>query len=763
MQINFVRNLRTRITLIAWTIVLLSISTFGLSRPLPSTAAPSDPSLTLVGSIGGAVYSVAASESLIYVGEGRGALAILRNESSAAVHVVSRLILPNVVHDIKVAEGIAYLSLGTAGLYIVDVHIPEAPVVLSHLDGLGTINDVVIEPGRAYIASVESGMHIIDTHIPSEPHEVGQYNVPIAHNTFSRNLQISGHIAYVVVQSQSGSGVIQVVDLTNPAQPNLLNTIGGATNTFYSVSRDGTRLYAASNYGVEIFDISTPTQPTKIATYNNHESVFAVDNGIAYLRNSTGGLKIVNLQNPATPLLLGEATLSKRNLLWYSLVVNQGMVYLATEVDGLQMLDVSQPSQIINLHAYELSSMLQLKVQGTTGYVAAYPHALQLLDLTDAAHPQPLGQIDPEWMATAVQLDGNHMYTANITNDYSSMRKVSIRSYDISEPRAPVLISTYTPQGAVYDIAVANNRIYLVGDQGLEIVDITIPTQPIMLSSEYKNISTYFSYGPLAIQVVGNLAYIAKPSGWSIVDVSNGAAPKTIKRFLSEAIDIQVVGTTAYITGRYGLSIVDVSDPYQPIFLFYDPYAQRAYSVAVEGQTAYVTSVQFDDPYLYVFDVSDLTQPKLQLRYPLALLGVDVVANQNRIYVGSIFTGITILDYTPGVQNTPTATSTSTATAMATATNTPTVTNEVTPTIDPSRTATPTAEMSTPITTDTPTAIYTPTTDPMSPTTTQSPEIATPTDNVTPTTIATTTNTPIATPPRGSQTSYSIFIPITQK
>ena len=128
MQINFVRNLRTRITLIAWTIVLLSISTFGLSRPLPSTAAPSDPSLTLVGSIGGAVYSVAASESLIYVGEGRGALAILRNESSAAVHVVSRLILPNVVHDIKVAEGIAYLSLGTAGLYIVDVHIPEAPV-----------------------------------------------------------------------------------------------------------------------------------------------------------------------------------------------------------------------------------------------------------------------------------------------------------------------------------------------------------------------------------------------------------------------------------------------------------------------------------------------------------------------------------------------------------------------------------------------------------------------------------------------------------
>src|SRR2546426_5815546 len=87
----------------------------------------------------------------------------------------------------------------------------------------------------------------------------------------------------------------------------------------------------------------------------------------------------------------------------------------------------------------------------------------------------------------------------------------------------PVLVGTWPgiPRGDALAVAVSGAHAYVAaGDGGLLVIDLTNPTAPVQVSS-------YLTSGEaLAVVIAGNYAYVAcGDAGLQVIDVSNPTAP----------------------------------------------------------------------------------------------------------------------------------------------------------------------------------------------------------------------------------------------
>ncbi|PLW80738.1 hypothetical protein C0585_01170, partial [Candidatus Woesearchaeota archaeon] len=174
------------------------------------------------------------------------------------------------------------------------------------------------------------------------------------------------------------------------------------------------------------------------------------------------------------------------------------------------------------------------------------------------------------------------------------------------------------------------------GDEGLSVVDVSDPTNPVEVGSvrdtESGGTATTLdnAYG---VFVQGDYAYAisAMDHGLSVIDVSDPTSPVEVGSLraisspqggtascLGMPFDLFVSGDYVYIASylNYSLTIVDVSDPTSPVQVGYIVDSEQggtattlkfAINVFVRGDYAYVTSQ--DDNGLSIIDVSDPTNP----------------------------------------------------------------------------------------------------------------------------------------------------------
>jgi Ca2+-binding RTX toxin-like protein len=116
--------------------------------------------------------------------------------------------------------------------------------------------------------------------------------------------------------------------------------------------------------------------------------------------------------------------------------------------------------------------------------------------------------------ANGVQVVGNYAY---VTDGYSGLQII-----DISNPTAPILKGSYNTHGAS-GVQVVGNYAYVANFSfgGLDIIDISNPTVPIFRGS-------YNTHGAYGVQIVDNYAYVADGyGGLKIIDVSNFTNPQS--------------------------------------------------------------------------------------------------------------------------------------------------------------------------------------------------------------------------------------------
>jgi hypothetical protein len=195
-----------------------------------------------------------------------------------------------------------------------------------------------------------------------------------------------------------------------------------------------------------------------------------------------------------------------------------------------------------------------------------------------------------------VEVVGNYAYVTDLDS--------GLQIIDISNPTNPILKGNYNTSGYAYGVQVVSNYAYVADDyKGLQIIDISNPTNPI-LKGNYDT-PDYAS----GLQIVGNYAYVADGvSGLQIIDISNPTTPILKGNYDTSgaAWSVQVVDNYAYVAdGVSGLQIIDISNRTTPTLKGNYDTSGSAQSVQVVGNYAYVADYAGG---LKIIDVSEFNK-----------------------------------------------------------------------------------------------------------------------------------------------------------
>jgi hypothetical protein len=148
---------------------------------------------------------------------------------------------------------------------------------------------------------------------------------------------------------------------------------------------------ADSSKGLQIRDISNPAAPTLKGNYNTSGSAVGVQvvGNYAYVADGGSGLQIIDISNPLTPTLKGNYDTSSSAL---GVQVVGNYAYVADWTSGLQIIDISNPLTPTLKGNYNTSGFAKgVQVVGNYAYVADYDGGLKIIDVSEFTNP-PINQ-----------------------------------------------------------------------------------------------------------------------------------------------------------------------------------------------------------------------------------------------------------------------------------------------------------------------------------------------------------------------------------
>ncbi|MDM3863116.1 MAG: choice-of-anchor L domain-containing protein, partial [Aphanizomenon gracile PMC644.10] len=244
-----------------------------------------------------------------------------------------------------------------------------------------------------------------------------------------------------------------------------------------------------------------------------------------------------------------------------------------------------------------------------------------------------------------LQIVGNYAYERKY-DTYSNTSGLEI--IDISDPTNPIIKGRWNynitsgpvTSGYVYSVQVIGNYAYAASSRGLEIIDISNPTAPTLKGNYNDSVWNVSGFGR-RVQVLNDYAYMAAgDSGLQIIDISNPSNPTLKGNYdTGYANNVQVIGNNAYVADVSGLQIIDISNPSNPTLKGNYNITDFTYDVQVARSYAYVSS----GTGLRIIDISNPSNPSLQASYVTKREAYNVGLVDNYAYVSGD-SGLEIID-----------------------------------------------------------------------------------------------------------------------
>jgi hypothetical protein len=593
------------------------------------------------------------------------------------------------IEDISIADNIVYVATDSDQLQVVDVGDPSLPIKIGAYDSSGSITRLEVANNHIYAAAGSDGLHVIDTINPKLPVEVGHFMLPDGIRKMAENydeigyvtgLTIKDDLAYLAVKDIG----IQAVDISNPHIP-LAANFYFLTHGINDVAVNNGQVYVSKGFnGVEVTD--DPPAPLAEINYYKVSADFpysfkdvAIGEEYFYIL-SDNGLMTAELSENNT---FTEVDFYELDFYYLNDLATDGRyVYIASE--GMQIIEISESGiPIRETHAIlEDSILTDIVVDGNYAYVSAFD-GLWVVNISDPLKPVVESHFASERRSFGLEKEGDNIYLG-FEND-------GIWIFDVSNPDVPLKIGSYIPPKTIRHFTISGNYLYVgVRTEGLHIVNVANPFSPV-------EISFLDLYSVEKISIVDDYAYISISQGVLIADISNPYEPREINRdFYSdfawrkimaasndyvylygydgnnwniwkvniktpgylgkiyhdesmfETVGVDAQGDYAYIvTGTSGLRIVDISSPMIPAEVgSYDEVALRLRDVAVNGNFAYVTNLEFYgadiENDLTVIDVSNPRKPVKLKSYDLPGVAFGVAVDDEYIYIAAGTNGIYI-------------------------------------------------------------------------------------------------------------------------
>jgi hypothetical protein len=246
----------------------------------------------------------------------------------------------------------------------------------------------------------------------------------------------------------------------------------------------------------------------------------------------------------------------------------------------------------------------EVVVDGNVAYLAADVYGLAVYDISDPTQPRFVAERSDGPYPSSLFVDGHYVYAGYI---YGGSSALAIYDMTRFPDQPPTLYGTNIVLH-ILDVLVADGKAYLVTNDGydnssFQIVDVSNPSAPALLGELPFAVSQYGNAGETRVQ--GEYAFVATGSdagGLMVIRVSDPHNPQLVAfRPVANAGDvpwkgagIDLAGSKAYLVEKDGLHVFDVSDPENPIPETVFPFppgvgASDGGRVEVRDDLAYVT------------------------------------------------------------------------------------------------------------------------------------------------------------------------------
>jgi hypothetical protein len=481
-----------------------------------------------------------------------------------------------------------------------------------------------------------------ELHLRTLPRLAGSYAIP----GYSYGVAVSGNYAYVA----NGFDGVQVMDISDPTNPTPVGSCDTPDHA-YDVVVSGECAYVADrNEGLQVIDISDPSNPVIVGSRDTPDFAYrlAVSGEYAYVADRSGGVRIMNITDPTTPSLRGTYTTPGQAR---GIAISGTYAYVGDNTNGLVILDIT--NRISPVHVATCPTRHQARqvvVSGDYVYVADVDSGMQVIDVSDPATPVLVGSFNTPGSTWGLAVDGNRAYLADWLE--------GLQIVDITDPTNPTLTANYDTPGGAWGMAVSGCYAY-VGDEiaGLQVVEVLSPVPYPTLAGSDPSISY-----PCGVEVVGEYAYVADYSCLTIIDISDPTDPVYVGATepIFYVTDVAVTGDYAYalnnLQGEWAYRLIDISDPSDPVVVTSGGPEQACNGMAISGDRAYVSYSRA----LHYFDVWHIADPLAPGSTgecgPFDRRGHGVAVSGNYAYMANGLDGLQVIDVIEPLSPVPAAT-----------------------------------------------------------------------------------------------------------
>ena len=226
------------------------------------------------------------------------------------------------------------------------------------------------------------------------------------------------------------------------------------------------------------------------------------------------------------------------------------------------------PSLLVTLLRMRLSRycvvMALMLVRGLSGsgidvsdkfaYLATPNSGVVVLDISDPRRPTRVSSFSEGSAVRGIAVAGEFAFAADSV--------AGIRIANIRNPAVPNEVAVYKTRGSPRDLMVSGKHVYIADyEAGLTILDVNDPARPVLAGS-------YDTAGfAVGITVVGDLVYVADSAeGLTIFYAGNPADPKIIAKYKTaeDVSAVAVFGNYAYVAAGQQIEILDIRDRSSP-------------------------------------------------------------------------------------------------------------------------------------------------------------------------------------------------------
>lgn len=422
--------------------------------------------------------------------------------------------------------------------------------------------------------------------------------------TADSNVRFAGHVgggseAVYVTGSKAyvGEGPsLVILDITDPAKLIVLGKTAPGPGFITDVMVVGQYAYMVDSFGdLRIVDVTDPAQPRTVglADTPGYSNGVYVLGALAFLANGFDGLRVVNVANPLAPSEVGAYDTPG---IAYGVVAVGNFAFVADGSSGLRIINVATPTTPSEAGFYDTPDDARgLDVANNIAYVADGDSGLQIINVTNPTAPTFLGAQDSPFYGLGAAAAGNLVYLADGAE--------GLRVINVANPAAPSEVGFFKTEAYAYSVFAVGSTAYIGhSGPGVRIVDVSQPNLP-------HEIGYYHRPGtPLDVFVKDNLAYLADGSaGLRIVNLNplSNAYETGYIDTPYHADRVYVSGNIAYVADLAGgLRIVNVANPAAPVEI--GAYASTVNGVFVAGNLAYVAS---SSEGLVLLDVTNPASP----------------------------------------------------------------------------------------------------------------------------------------------------------